>query len=1335
MKYKQLFLIVIIPVSTHAQITTDGSLGQALNLPGPDYQIGADLGQLRGGNLFHSFQDFNLQHFESATFSGPNQIQNVISRVTGGNPSSIDGLLRLTIPNADFYFLNPYGIMFGPNARLDVQGSFHASTADYLRLGDSGRFDARNPSDSILTVAPIEAFGFLDNSHGSIQVNGRGVLNTESDMPRALLQVPDGKSLSLIGGDIHLSQGLDELSLDDYPEGLDQDGTRAVTKNEQRYSQLYAPGGTLNLASIQHAGEIALTRNGIHSTAMLGGTIQLEQEAFLSTTGDSGGNVFIRAGEFVMDNSHINAQTLGTLDGGVIDIQADNITLDNGSPIFGGTQNSGDGTDIRLTASNRLALRNHSPLRTYSGMAAFFNETLGDAGSIHLQAHDIEINTDYSLNGVFSTDTYGSGRGGDLTMIATNRLDIIDAYIQLTTWGDTEPAGDSGNLSLTAKQLTIDYGSWIGTSSDGLGNAGWLQVEAESVYLGHLSGDYSSWLATSSYAQGNSGDIRIRAHDWLMENGASLEAANYGTGNGGQIDIALTGDFTARGASAATGLQTGIDSGVYPDTAGNGGQAGDIHIQAQSLTLLDGAQISAVSSAYSGNSQDAGTVVLDIQGDVLLSGVNPYGENDFGFGSFIDVSSDGVHAGQAGSVQINAASVEIRDGARIETGSKRGSTAGGGEIQIHAGESIHIHGDASQIELQAPLSLQESYLSENNPSSYNQSVSGVYVQNTSTAADSGDGGTIELSTPHLRLSQGGQISTASQGGGQAGRITLNVGTLQLDDRTLIRSNSELDNQFRFTDVQARDSQLLSLGTVVKITDVGDGRAVYQINLGNTLVNLMPITQVADMEALQALPEQINMAKEGDIVQVADDGNGQTARFIHTQYEFAKQDWHRVDENRRVVLPRPDRTLIVGNYVSASSLPYSNGTLIHVEDIGNGKAADYVFVINTFTEGPGIGSFQTDVLRLKYYQVADLGELQALTASTELFSGIQVDVANAQNGQPAHFVFDGADWVRYGTVLEVPDIAAQETLTVAQPGYIAHLPTGDTIYTGSEWIDLGETYRVTDLAARDNLPVQNGDLVKVADTGNGRHDAFLYADGQWIQQIRGGDAGQIVINADKIQLTDGSEISTGSISGGGGSITLNVDKMVYLTNSQVSTSVQEGVGSGGDLTINGSQFMIMNNGKIIAQAYEGQGGNIRIVAKQFIKSPDSLVSASSRLGLDGDVQIDSPDENVTEGMLSLSSETVDAGRLMEKPCEAMTYQEHKNRAYFVVQPLAGSPASPYDLQPSPLPKTSSTKRPQQTSRKITTHQPRPMIAATCKPSPVQPKTPVKKEDRIIPEQLF
>ncbi len=131
MKYILTILLLIITISTNAEVITDGTLGQQINLPGPDFQITPDLGQQYGGNLFHSFQDFNLNSLESATFSGSNSIHNIISRVTGGNLSNIDGLIRSTIPNADFYFINPYGIMFGPNAKLDVQGSFHSSTADY----------------------------------------------------------------------------------------------------------------------------------------------------------------------------------------------------------------------------------------------------------------------------------------------------------------------------------------------------------------------------------------------------------------------------------------------------------------------------------------------------------------------------------------------------------------------------------------------------------------------------------------------------------------------------------------------------------------------------------------------------------------------------------------------------------------------------------------------------------------------------------------------------------------------------------------------------------------------------------------------------------------------------------------------------------------------------------------------------------------------------------------------------------------------------------------------------------------------------------------------------
>ncbi|MGA8053074.1 MAG: filamentous hemagglutinin N-terminal domain-containing protein, partial [Burkholderiales bacterium] len=152
--------------------------------------IPAELGRRFGGNLFHSFGDFNINTGERATFTGPSTISNVISRVTGGQVSSINGVLASTIAGADLYIINPAGILFGPNATLDVSGSFHVSSADYLRLGEGGRFDAKEPANSILTSAAPSAFGFLSATPAPISVD------------RSTLEVPAGKTLSLVGGDI-----------------------------------------------------------------------------------------------------------------------------------------------------------------------------------------------------------------------------------------------------------------------------------------------------------------------------------------------------------------------------------------------------------------------------------------------------------------------------------------------------------------------------------------------------------------------------------------------------------------------------------------------------------------------------------------------------------------------------------------------------------------------------------------------------------------------------------------------------------------------------------------------------------------------------------------------------------------------------------------------------------------------------------------------------------------------------------------------------------------------------------------------------------------------------
>src|ERR1700738_3259482 len=124
-----------------ASVVLDGSFGTSGALPGPNYMISANLGKQVGTNLFQSFNQFNLISSESATFTGPSNIQNILSRVTDGNPSSIDGKVSSQIQGANLFFLNPAGVMFGPHAKLDVTGSVAISTAHYLKMADAGRFN------------------------------------------------------------------------------------------------------------------------------------------------------------------------------------------------------------------------------------------------------------------------------------------------------------------------------------------------------------------------------------------------------------------------------------------------------------------------------------------------------------------------------------------------------------------------------------------------------------------------------------------------------------------------------------------------------------------------------------------------------------------------------------------------------------------------------------------------------------------------------------------------------------------------------------------------------------------------------------------------------------------------------------------------------------------------------------------------------------------------------------------------------------------------------------------------------------------------------------------
>src|SRR5512145_107188 len=211
-------------------ITSDGTLGTTVAQSGNLYNING--GTIKGTNQFHSFSQFNVGTGDIASFNGPDTIQNILSRVTGGTRSEIDGTLRSTISGANLYLLNPSGILFGPNAQLDVSGSFHATTADYIGLADGTRFNAvPSSADNLLTTAPPAAFGFLTSNPAPIDVQTfafdevTGLLKT--------LQVPAGKTLSFVGGPINL----------DAAPGAEAGGF------------LFAPGGRINLVSVASPGD------------------------------------------------------------------------------------------------------------------------------------------------------------------------------------------------------------------------------------------------------------------------------------------------------------------------------------------------------------------------------------------------------------------------------------------------------------------------------------------------------------------------------------------------------------------------------------------------------------------------------------------------------------------------------------------------------------------------------------------------------------------------------------------------------------------------------------------------------------------------------------------------------------------------------------------------------------------------------------------------------------------------------------------------------------------------------------------------------------------------
>jgi filamentous hemagglutinin family protein len=709
MLLRSVLLLSTLPALSQGQITLDGSLGLRGPLPGPNYRIDANVGQIRGSNLFHSFGQFNVRTDESATFAGPNTITNVVGRVTGGEPSLIDGRLRSEIAGANLFLLNPSGVMFGPKASLEVSGSFHVSTADFLRFADGAKFFANLGQESVLTVAPPAAFGFLGNNPAAISIQGSS------------LKVSEGKTLSAVGGDITIV-GNGPLTTDSAP-------------------TLSAPGGRIQLASVASPGEVVFSRLDLSPDLQAKnftrlGRLELSQGAFLDASANGGGSVLLRSGRLRVDGSEIFADNNGPVNGtGLgIDLQVSaDAVITNDALLTADSLGAGRARDLRLTAGSVQIDNSTVGSRAFEG-------SRGNAGSIAVQAGRLTLSGGAQID----SGTRSVGRGGELAVTATEAIAIAGQSSGL--FSNTFDLGDAGRLSISTPLLTMDAGLIQANAELGSrGNAGSLEAR-----VGRLTLTGGAQLSSNTEGAGRGGTLTVKASEAISI--AGRDAANRpsrvstdttGSGGAGRIVISAPVVEMRDGFIQARGL------------AGN---AGDIVMEAGRLVLSEGAQIDSGIIPHTGTTRSqGGTLTVKASQSVAIAGEDSgLFANSFSSGAAgqIVISAPVVEmrdgliqvrgaAGNAGDVVMEVGRLVLTEGAQIS--SSTGGAGRGGTVTIKATEAISMAGrDAA-----------------NNPS--------VIFSNTT---GSGAAGQIVIVTPTVEITAGAQIASVTEGTGPGGTVTV-----------------------------------------------------------------------------------------------------------------------------------------------------------------------------------------------------------------------------------------------------------------------------------------------------------------------------------------------------------------------------------------------------------------------------------------------------------------------------------------------------------------------------------------------------------------------------------
>ncbi len=730
---------IISPLPSLSQIIPDRSLGQESSIVTPNIPLnnGAidriDGGAIRGANLFHSFMEFNVGNNQQVYFANPNNITNIFSRVTGVNSSDISGLLGV-LGNANLYFLNPNGIIFGPNARIDIRGSFVANTSPGILFNNGYQFSATNPTaPPLLTInVPLGITQWLPPTG---DITNRGNLSA-------------GQDLSLIAQNLSLTGKLQAGN------NLTLKATDTLTIRDTFTNPFIASAGAKLLVQGNNILDI-LALNNLGSGFFANGdlTLRSANPIKIDSHYTTGGNLSVEQ----MDGTAANA--FGDIDPIVLaagDVKIGDYTgaslhiLAGGSVELGNVRiNTPGPTDTTINSNNNNLIPG-----TTTPYSALSNVTLSDGKtSISVNGDtqatlDVRAGIDWSkapFTGVPGIATPADFPAGSVTLAPPN---LSGSNIKV---GKIEIAQSGGLVLLTNQyrpNVALPAGS-IQTETiltDKFGIFGFIPPNPDFPLGGDIAIDSRGDISTAPNSRIVSaglvgGNITIKSDTGITLNDfVRIESVTTTQGNGIGGDIFLI----APTISLTNNNQIQI---LY-----NGNeQGGNIIVQADSLNLNQRSTILNIigGSGISGKiTVNADAISLNNQSQIVAQAVGPKG-------------------GKAGDVEVITNSLSATGGSQIS--SSTGGVGDAGNVTVKAAESIALTGTSQGIP-SGIFSIVFQDLPKFLP---------PFLFPTGSYQGNGNAGVITIETGSLLINNGAQVKTSTFGTGNAGIIDINADTIVL----------------------------------------------------------------------------------------------------------------------------------------------------------------------------------------------------------------------------------------------------------------------------------------------------------------------------------------------------------------------------------------------------------------------------------------------------------------------------------------------------------------------------------------------------------------------------